>query len=323
MSEQAFNLSRPTRRRFLAGAGAASAAVASTVTSITKAAPVNPTLEHTSAPPHAAVAEPNMETALGWWSELPNKWTPVGWKDHLFRFNVLFNGTIMAEPAPVTAGLSPNRRTEAWKGQGVQLEFIPSADGGFGDFPAQDDGRVVQGWNEGHAPVLRSDWNWDGLLLRQEVFGHIPGAEAVKTGIEPLFAWIRLSIIGAIDGLPLEEKYGFAVKVNAPHIFRTMSIRNNINYHADKSQYPRPLSPENAEYSSAAGYRLVESDGKVRLGIAPGQQCTAGFAPKKPTERDSLLSVQLEARKGARVDLLLPMLPVDRAIFDQELSLGY
>ena len=29
---------------------------------------------------------------------------------------------------------------------------------------------------------------------RQEVFAHIPGAEDVKTGIEPLFAWVRVSL---------------------------------------------------------------------------------------------------------------------------------
>jgi len=77
MSGQAFNLSRPTRRKFLAGAGAASAALASGMTSILKAAPVNPTLEETSAPARPAVAEPNMKTALGWWCEMPGKWTPV------------------------------------------------------------------------------------------------------------------------------------------------------------------------------------------------------------------------------------------------------
>jgi hypothetical protein len=319
MSEQLFNPGRPSRRRFLARAGAASAAAAGSMTSILNATP-----EGTPAAPHPAVAEPNMETALGWWSELPNKWTPVGWKDHLFRFNVLFNGTIMADPAPVSGGLSPNRRTEAWKGQGVQLEFIPSADGGgFRYFPAQDDGRVVQGWNESQAPVLRSDWTWPGLFMRQEVFGHIPGAEAIETGIEPLFAWIRLSIVDAIEGLPLEQKYGFALRLNAPHIFRTMSMRNNLIYDADKSQYPRPLSPENEEYSATAGYRLLESDGKVRLGVAPGQQCVVRFTPKQPAERDSLLFVQLDVRKGACVDLLLPMLPTDRAVFDQELALGY
>jgi hypothetical protein len=311
-------LNRLTRRKFLAGTGGAGAVAASGVVSILKGGQAKLTEKSTSASAHPGMAEPNMETALGWWSELPNKWTPVGWKDHLFRFNVLFNGTVVAQP-------DLNRRTEAWKGQGVQLEFNPQPTpvAWYEDFPAQDDGRVIQVWNEGHAPVLRSDWAWHGMLLRQEVFAHIPGAEAVKTGIEPLFAWIRLSIAGAIEGLPLEEKYGFTIRLNAPHISRTMSIRNNIIYHTDESQYPRPLSPENAEYSSAAGYRLIESDGRVRLGFVPGQQCTVGFTPKKPTERDSLLFMELDARKGAQVDLLLPMLPVERAVFDQELGLGY
>ena len=64
-------------------------------------------------------AEPDIKAALGWWSELPNKWTAVGWRDHLFRFNVLFNGTLIAEPAV-------NRRTDKWKGQGLQISFAPS-----------------------------------------------------------------------------------------------------------------------------------------------------------------------------------------------------
>src|SRR5512136_1319710 len=155
MSERKINTIRPTRRRFLVEAGAAGAAVAGSMTSTMKGAPAQLSREATPAVSHHDVPEPNMDMALGWWSELPNKWTPVGWKDHLFRFNVLFNGTIIADPAPVSGGLAPNRRTAAWKGQGVQLEFIPSANGGFGNFPARDDGRVVQGWNDGDAPVLR------------------------------------------------------------------------------------------------------------------------------------------------------------------------
>ena len=63
--------------------------------------------------------EPNIETAFTWWSELPSKWTPVGWKDHLFRFNIPWNGAIVAQP-------NLNRRTEQWKGQGVQLLVSPA-----------------------------------------------------------------------------------------------------------------------------------------------------------------------------------------------------
>ena len=45
-----------------------------------------------------AAPEPNFELASQWWPELPNKWTAVGWRDHLYRFNVLYNGTLMNFP---------------------------------------------------------------------------------------------------------------------------------------------------------------------------------------------------------------------------------
>src|SRR5512138_1982448 len=48
---------------------------------------------------HTNAAEPNLELASQWWPELPNKWTTVGWRDHLYRFNVLFNGSLMNFPA--------------------------------------------------------------------------------------------------------------------------------------------------------------------------------------------------------------------------------
>ena len=50
------------------------------------------------------------ETACQWWSDLPNIWTPIGWTDHLFKFNVLWNGTLLAEP-------NTNRRGVALKEQ--------------------------------------------------------------------------------------------------------------------------------------------------------------------------------------------------------------
>ena len=60
-----------------------------------------------------SVNEPNFEIASGWWADLWNIWTPVGWKDHLHRFNVLWNGTILAKP-------DMNRRSH---GQGLQLSL--------------------------------------------------------------------------------------------------------------------------------------------------------------------------------------------------------
>src|SRR5262245_34770002 len=99
-----------------------------------------------------APPEPNIEIASRWWPEMENVWTPIGWKDHPLRFNVLYNGTLIAEPV---------RRPSL--GQGVQLTFIPSTDGVLPKSRpttqpyalAKEDGGVgEQGWNDGAAPVL-------------------------------------------------------------------------------------------------------------------------------------------------------------------------
>ena len=136
----------------------------------------------------AVAEEPNYQTAAGWWKELPKKWTPIGWKNHLLRFNVLFNGAIVSKP-------DLNGRTTKWIDRGVFL--LPS--------PANptDDGTTRQGWRTDHdAPVLWTEWSGSlyagaklsGPPARQEVFAHVPGAEDVKTGIEPLFAWVQMSV---------------------------------------------------------------------------------------------------------------------------------
>jgi hypothetical protein len=267
-------------------------------------------------------AEPDMATALGWWSELPNKWTPVGWRDHLFRFNVLFNGTLIAQP-------NLNRRTSQWAGQGIQLSFMPSPLRTFGigslisEFPRHDDGRVIQEWTRDPAPVLRSNWVEDGLLLSQDIFAHLAGDGSTQTGSEPLFAWVRLSIVGAVEGIPLPDRYAFALKVNAPHINTSEEIRNNLFYDLTRARYPRELSASSQHYSSDEGYRLVEPDRAIRLGFPPRQKCTIDFQQHKPTDRDSLLLIGMSSRIGTSVDLLVPMLPTQEEIYRKELNLGY
>lgn len=108
-------------------------------------------------------SEPTAEVANSWWPALRNVWTPIGWKDHLFRFCVLYNGTVMADP---NAGF-PTKHREKYAGLGVQLTFTPSADGSFPTRPSQEpyqlsdtpDGGVGnQGWTENPAPVLWTEW---------------------------------------------------------------------------------------------------------------------------------------------------------------------
>ena len=135
-----------------------------------------------------SAGEPNYEMASGWWADLWNIWTPVGWKDHLHRFNVLWNGTVLAKP-------DMNRRSG---GQGLQLSLTPDYEGWVRDFKADklrhDDHQVRQGWNDDDAPVLWSEWTDNETRIRSEVFAHLPGGTAVQTGKEPLFLWLRLRV---------------------------------------------------------------------------------------------------------------------------------
>ena len=273
--------------------------------------------------------EPDFETACTWWSDVPSIWTPVGWKDHMFRFNVFWSGMIMAQP-------DRNRRTERYAGQGAQVFFFPSIHRelrkGDGAFAVRDDGMVNQGWRDVAAPVLWSEWSNEGVLLRQYVFAHVPGGRDVETGAEPLFAWVRLTIHELCEGLPLEETHGFVVRVNAPHVRCSMLKGSNVTFDTDQSAYPRLLRPERPRYSKRSGWRLLEPDGRVRLGIAAGQECKVHF--REPSKGDAEpprhvraeagdLYVQMQARKGRHVDLLIPMLPAERTVFDEELALGY
>ena len=70
-------------------------------------------------------AEPSFAVADLWWPEQRNVWTPIGWKDHYFRFNVLYNGTIICEPCPHFAPVRPHALR--WEGKSLQLNFTPDA----------------------------------------------------------------------------------------------------------------------------------------------------------------------------------------------------
>jgi len=254
-------------------------------------------------------SEPDIQTALGWWSELTDKWTPIGWKNHLFRFNIFFNGTILAQP-------HLNRRTTAYEGLGVQLSFPSLA------WP-YDCGSVLQGWDECDTPVLWTEWASDGCLIRQQVFGYVPGISDTITGIEPLYAWIRLSVYDICPYLPTDEKISIPITLNAPHISVGMRARNNIYYNPDHAQYPRALFPECASNDLQSAWRLMEEGDKVRLGFRPSSGCNISFELGKPTEKDSTIRVDIPRKKGISVEILLPMLPTPRDEFDKVLSKGF
>ncbi len=136
-----------------------------------------------------------------------------------------------------------NPRSQGWQWVGLQLGVWPPR----GSFPGhvidpQDNGSVMQGWNDCAAPVLWSEWAQEGLLLREEVFGHTCVPESLRRGDEPLFAWIRLSVHDILPALSVPPRYGFNVFLSAPYISTgAMSIRYNIAVEKDRRFYPREL----------------------------------------------------------------------------------
>lgn len=272
----------------------------------------------------SAAAEPNLEMAKQWWPDLTDYWTPVGWKHHRFRYNVFFDGTVYADPAL-------SQTATAWKGHGVQLRILPLPSGNAAVFEhmraeryaLEDDRRSRQGWTDDAVPVLWTEWSRDGLLLRETVFAHTPGGKEVKNGLEPLFLWVRLTVHDTAPGLPLPKRYTFALQFNAPHVRPTMNVRQNIIMLHDHAAYPRALKADAANYDPAQGLRVLEPDGKVRLAVAAGASVAAKFLPAEGSGKDPLLTLTVEARKGQTVDLLVPMIPTERAMVDQELAHGY
>ena len=263
--------------------------------------------------------EPNMGIARQWWDDMEKKWTVVGWPEHRTRFNVLYDGTLVNYFAFHHHATATKDSRPAIPEPFTQFAFVPA--GSIGDVPApayniaQDYGDVVQGWADSETPVLWSEWPWHGYLLREQVFAHVPGGKELKRGDEPLFAWVRLSVHYACPGLPLEQNPGFGVRINAFSVNASMEVKHNLNTLKAQPKYPRELSPDPSDT-----LHIVEPDGRVRLAVANGK---AEFKAGAPTADDSVLYVQLPPNQGAYVDLLIPMLPTDRATFDKELALGY
>ena len=278
--------------------------------------------------------EPNMEIAKTWWADMEKKWTVVGWPGHRTRFNVLYDGTLVNyfafhHHATATKGSRPDI-PEPY----AQFAFIPA--GSIGEVPApayniaQDYGDVVQGWADSETPVLWSEWAWHGYLLRSQVFAHVPGGKELTRSDEPLFAWVRLSVHYAAQGLPLEQNPGFGIRINTFAVNASMEVKHNLNSINAKPKYPRELAADDAvplqkgdRPLGRGGLYVLEPDRRVRMALAPGSAVKAEFKAGAPTADDSILYVQLPPKQGAYVDLLIPMLPTDRETFDKELALGY
>ncbi len=275
--------------------------------------------------------EPNVEIAGAWWPPLENVYTPIGWKNHLFRFNVYYNGMIMANPVP-----EPDVKALApWLGLGVQLTFTPSEHGldpdrwRAGTYQmTTDNGRRwgYQGLLDRPTPVIWTEWRQSfrsaiGYVLRQEAFAHVTGGQPIETGTEPLFAWVRMSIRD-VNPIMSPEPCDVLVRINKPHIHPEMYQGRNCALRRTDALYPRKLTLEPLGDADRPGALVIEEGDKVRIAVLPGRAAKVRLHPPKGDEQDTNLHVVFPAKKGAYVDLLVPMLPESRERFAAEMELG-
>lgn len=277
--------------------------------------------------------EPNFDLAKLWWPDQRNVWTPIGWKDHYFRFNVLYNGTVICEPCPHWT--PPRPHAKRWLGQSFQLNFTPPMVRGHAQpgLPKEttqlwrlDFGHGIQGWCiDRETPVLWTEYRLQqGLVVRQEIFAHIKGAKDVQSGIEPIYAWIRLSVTH-VDELSGPDKIDFHVQLSKVYYEHDgMYVYEDgvtVNVNPADAPNPQKLRVETSGVGKTAGMRILEPDGKVRMLISSTSADAVSFA--EAGEGVYMLNVRLAGRTGDRVDMLVPMLPDESSEIDREFTLGF
>ncbi len=274
--------------------------------------------------------EPNVELAKLWWPDQRNVWTPIGWKDHFFRFNVLYNGTIVSEPF---SDLSARKHAAKFNGKDFLVSFTPWPDSNVPPLPAtqvpqwtRDGGHGKQGWREDtETPVLWTDFFLqEGLVIRKEVFGHLLGGKDVTDGLDPLFAWIRLSVVH-VDPIRTVNTFPVVLQLSGNYhelIGRFMHENGvTIDVLPDRAAYPNKLSSVEHRRGQASGLRVLEPDGEVRFAVLPTAAERVSFFEKA----DGIYGIKVDFRGevGDHVDFLMPMFPVPTSMIEEEEALGF
>lgn len=285
---------------------------------------------------NAGTTEPTIKSAQCWWVPQHNVWTPIGWPNHYFRFNVIYNGTVVDAPCPLYA-IRPHALP--FLGKNLQLDFCPSEDGSVPPLPKHhialwrtDGGVGDQSWDPGHAtPILRSYWRLqEGLVLREEIFSHVLGGKAVVTGIEPHFAWIRLSVCH-VDELRAPSHFGIGIRLSQVYLrhddifSKEGSEQENgttIGIHPSIASLPKALSCKFVDANAKRSLQVLDDDNDVRLIVLPTAPGKVQFERIKGVKNVYGLNVHFACKVGDYVDLLMPALPTAPNIIDAELKVG-
>jgi len=279
--------------------------------------------------------EPSVEMAKCWWEDQTNIWTPIGWKSNYLRYVVLYNGALMIDPAHGLMGPRPNSRQ--FVGKDFMLTFHAEPNGFPKRLPSEtvnvrsiDGGRGIQGWNFDHeTPVLWTEFRVQaGLIIRAEVFTHQKGSSDVVSGLEPLYAWVRLKVIH-VDQLKHPDVYPMVVQMSRVFYEHNGECYNLVSTepsfaimaNPDSAPYGQELKAEHYMDNGLSGMYITEPDGKARLAVQPTDAGRLSFF--EVNKGVYALKVMLKAEVGDHVDLLLPMFPEEKEFIAEEQALTY
>jgi len=275
-----------------------------------------------------AADEPTYAEAKTWWDPMENVWTPVGWKDHMFRYNVLYNGCIVASPHVILMWTKP--ATQKYIDKGIMLVpklairdvWDAEPEGDF-IYAKVDGGVGKQGWNENHqAPVLWTELKKQDFVVKQEVFAHVTGGKETQTGIEPIFAWVKYVVENVPDGIADGE---IKLRIRLTHEFElrtNMIVPENFLMKADRRFYHGKLEEDVFEAGGAKGSYILETNKGVRLTCLPSATAEYKLINTKPDTTEYVLEVSFKAQKGAEAVLLLPMLSYEKDVINAEMTVG-
>lgn len=265
--------------------------------------------------------EPTVERARHWWLPQRNVWTPIGWKGHLFRFNSVYNGSLICDPSWV---LSSKPNTTPYRGKNFQITTVmPQRGGGYRDFPTSvhevwddDLGYRQQGWDPEHqAPVLWTEYRrQEGLVIRQSVFAHLTGTTDVDTAVEPIYAWVRYEVTH-VDPLRAPTDFQFQLWLSKAYMKPEGPFQ-------DENGVPLVVEPTAAPLDGALTMARVwnptgkpmtvpitDPDDQIRLMVVTAEHGSIGMSENTKTAGVYDLRLGLPVEVGAHVDLVIPMLP--------------
>ena len=277
-------------------------------------------------PGFAQICEPDVNVAKAWWPEQYNVWTPLGWPDHYFKAAVLYNGTVV-----ITPGMGYKPHSKEWLNEDFQLSFCASEDGHTWPMPKAaailrewDGGLGVQHWDKGHeTPVLHTEFrNKEGFVLETRMFAHIHGEGDVVSALEPEYLWIRVAV-RHLDSYYHPQRFKMSVLLSRLFLrhanFRKLAP--DISIEPWKAVCDKALKIESSTVSGLSGWNVVDNEGKVRMGVFPGEGTGIEFA--KALSSCYNLTLDFPEKEGAYVDLLFPILVDDLPSFSSEAAQGY